>query len=98
MRSDKYILDGKKVIRVSLDEWARWFELADRHIGNDMIGKVQVSTVFLGLDHNLGTGKPLLFETMIFGGKRDEEQYRYSTYAQAERGHKKIVAELKAKK
>jgi hypothetical protein len=30
---------------------------------------VEVSTVFLGVDHNFfGVGGPILFETMIFGG------------------------------
>jgi hypothetical protein len=52
------------------------------------LGEVQVSTVFLGLDHNFGFGrKPLLFETMIFGGKHDQYQERYSTYKEAEKGH-----------
>jgi len=66
-----------------------------------------VSTVFLGLNHNfLNKGKPLLFETMVFTPKRkrkifgrkmkmmigDElDQNRYHTWAESERGHKKMV-------
>jgi hypothetical protein len=51
--------------------------------------KVYVSTVFLGLDHSFGEGPPQLFETMIFGGEHDEYQERYSTWDEAEAGHKK---------
>lgn len=84
---DKYILKGKKVIAVDLMTWANWFETSNRHIGDDHIGKVHVSTVFLGINHNFGEGEPLLFETMIFGGKHDQYQERYSTWEEAEKGH-----------
>jgi hypothetical protein len=48
----------------------------------------RISTVFLGIDHNLeGDGPPLLFETMVFGGKLDQEQDRYATYDEALAGH-----------
>jgi hypothetical protein len=50
-----------------------------------------VSTVFTGLDHQWRDGDPLLFETMIFGGPLDQEQDRYSTWEQAERGHADAV-------
>jgi hypothetical protein len=33
----------------------------------DVTNHVNVSTVFLVLDHNFGSGPPMLFETMIFG-------------------------------
>ncbi len=56
---------------------------------------VCISTVFLGLDHQFGNGSPLLFETMVFGGKHDEEMERYSTWEQAEEGHKRWVDKLK---
>lgn len=93
--TDKYILVDKKLKPASLEEWAKWFETTDRHIGNDHIGDVKISTVFLGLDHSFGGDKPLLFESMIFGGERDQDQFRYSTYEEAEAGHKKLVDEIK---
>ena len=90
-----YILEGKKPVAVEdILVWGQWFETAERKVGSDTIDGVQISTVFLGVDHNFGGGKPLLFETMIFGGERDGEQYRYSTWEEAEKSHKKIVAEL----
>ena len=57
-----------------------------------------VSTVFLGIDHNFGgKGKPILFETMVFGKGDlvpDNWMARYCTWEQAEAGHKAIVYEL----
>jgi hypothetical protein len=51
-----------------------------------------VSTVWLGLDHNFGDGPPLIFETMIFGdGSLDLTCRRYITEEQALAGHKEMV-------
>lgn len=94
--SEHWILVGKKVKPVGLMEWAEWYETAERHVGNDKIGEVFVSTVFLGIDHSFGGGKPLLFETMIFGGKRNEYQERCSTYNEAVEMHKKALDLVKS--
>lgn len=80
---------------VDLMTWAEAFEKS-RHIGlTDINDKCYVSTVFLGLDHNYFGGEPILFETMIFGGPLDGEQWRYHTYDQAERGHSEAVTKAK---
>jgi len=95
----KYILDKKKIVETNdLLKWAEWFESADRHVGKKTIKGVEISTVFLGIDHSFGREKPLLFETMIFGGEHDGYQERYSTYEQAELGHKKAVAKVLVEK
>lgn len=90
---DKYILDGHEVVECGdLMKWAEWFETADRHVAKTIIGDVKISTVFLGMSHSFGeTGPPILFETMVFGGEYDEEMERYSTWDEAEAGHKKMV-------
>ncbi len=91
--SEHYILDGKEPKNADLMEWARWFETADRHVAKTAVSdEINVSTVFLGLDHSFGDGPPLLFETMIFGGEHDQYQDRYETWKQAETGHEKAVA------
>lgn len=107
--TDRYwILDGKTTKAVaSLEEWARSFEATRRHVGDDIFGRpygdefreeVRVSTVFLGIDHNYSDrGPPLLFETMIFGGPHNDYQERYATWDEAERGHAKAVALVRAK-
>lgn len=58
---------------------------------------VRVSTVFLCIDHNfLGSGPPLLFETMIFGGPLDGYQDRYCTWDEAVAGHELAVKRARA--
>ena len=102
MNIDKYKLDGHKTVPCeNLMEWAQWFETADRRVlktilkGPDNID-IKVSTVFLGLNHNLGEGEPILFETMVFGGAHDQEEERYSTWDEAEEGHKRWVDMVKS--
>lgn len=92
--SDKYILDanGNAVREPDLITWARWYEAADRRVALDRIGDTKVSTVFLSMDHNFGLdGPPVLWETMIFGGKHDQYQERYTSREDALRGHAAAV-------
>lgn len=91
------VLDGEhNVVPVGLLEWARWFETADRHVNRTQVGEADVSTVFLGIDHSFGGKAPLWFETMVFGGPHDQATFRYTTWAQAEAGHARVVAALEA--
>lgn len=90
--SGKYILDGKKVISCEdLYTWRNWFGTATRRVAEDNIGDVRVSTVFLGLDHSFGEGRPQLFETMVFGGSLDGEQDRCATWEESEAMHAAMV-------
>jgi hypothetical protein len=76
-------------------EWARWMDKHDRNIARDIIktdvGQIMVSTVFLGMDHSFAEGPPILFETMIFGGKHDQYQERCSTLDEAKIMHEEAV-------
>ena len=88
--SDTYILaeDGKTPI-ICNDPvlWATCFSKTDIFISKTIKGDVRVSTVFLGMDY--GMDFPLLFETMIFGRENDDDPWRYSTWEEAEEGHRK---------
>ncbi len=97
MENKHYILrKNHKVKEVDMMVWAKFIENpADRIVKQENIGKIRISTVFLGLDHNFGEGEPLLFETMIFGGKHDQYQDRCSTWEQAVEMHKKALITLK---
>ena len=71
-------------------------DLSNRRVGDDTIDGQRVSTIFLQFDHNWGSnGKPVLFETMIFGGEYDQNMWRYCTWDEAKEGHDKIVHCLK---
>jgi len=88
MRRDYFKLEGKEVVPVAdCLEWAQWYEKSDRQVARDDIDTVVVSTVFIGLDHQFGDGPPLLFETLVFGGKLDGQMDRYSTWDEATAGH-----------
>lgn len=97
--NDYFILnDDHSTTPVDMMEWAQWLS-ADRNkviVKQETFGEVRVSTVFLGLNHAwLGQGPPLIFETMIFGGKEDGYQDRYSTWDEAIKGHQKAIELLK---
>jgi len=93
-----YILrDGEPVECNDSAVWGEWFEknLDDRRVALDDTGISTVSTVFLAINHRLpGEGPPLLYETMVFGGPLDGEQWRYSTREEALKGHREVVERL----
>ena len=95
---NNYILDADNnpVLEPDVVKWAKWYEIANRHVGNTVIGGIKISTVFLGLDHNFGgSGPPVLWESMIFGGENDDYQERYTSYKRAVNGHKLAVDMVK---
>ena len=90
-----YILKGKLAVpEPNPLVWAKWFEQADRHVAQDYLGGERVSTVFLGIDHNWEETSPVLYETMRFAEGETQLVARYSTWEQAELGHRLIVESL----
>lgn len=90
-----YILDGRWPIRCEdMLAWERWAATADFRVARDEVRGVLISTIFLGIDHGTGD-KPMLFETMIFGGHQDEYVKRSSTWADAMAEHAVAVALVK---
>jgi hypothetical protein len=85
--------------------WAAWFESTQRS-GARVIARdrdehaapdgVLVSTVFLGLDHQFGSGPPVLWETLVFGGALDGEMRRYTSRAAALAGHQDMCKRVAA--
>ncbi len=89
-----YNLKDGVPVPVSFAEWAFHSDDGEgwRVARTDLGGGVFVSTVFLGMDHNLfGGGEPILYETMVFGGLLDSEMERYATKEQAQVGHESMV-------
>jgi hypothetical protein len=84
---------------ISLYQWALMFENDEaKRVARTELGDVVVSTVWLGLDHGWGDDdRPLIFETMVFEGKMDGEQMRYSTEEEARTGHQAMVIRVRNK-
>lgn len=90
-----YLLDeNKKPYKVTLTEFLQYISSAKdddfKYVKKDIIGDVYVSTVFLCIDHGFSTNEnalPVLWETMIFGGKYDQYQERYTSHEDALAGH-----------
>ena len=106
-----YKLVGKEAVPVETRGSPDWFkavmvlEEGRNRVCRDTVDDVtengsitiDVSTVFLALDHSFGrAGPPLLFETMVFGGKLDGEQERCATWDEAEKMHAKYLARVLA--
>jgi hypothetical protein len=89
-----YILGPGNVVvpTTNLLEWARFMERGNRIVAKTLVAPgVEVSTVFLGSDHNFGFGGgPVLFETMIFDDYEDGHQWRWRTWDEAVQGHESI--------
>lgn len=95
---------------------ARWAGLQEDPeyviVRKTIVGPAEVSTVWLGLNHNAFGGRPLIFETMIFQvaltphvifGRVEllheglfDYQERYSTEQEAIQGHERAVAHVRS--
>jgi hypothetical protein len=99
VRCPYYLRDGTAVDAVT---WAANFDVLDRKVATARVVEgarpaqsCVVSTIFVGLDMNWFDGPPLIFETMVFGPVRlDEECWRWDTEARALSGHEHVVAQV----
>jgi hypothetical protein len=95
----------KNGVPLSLGQFVALFEDVDyRRVAYTDLGHAQISTVWLGIDHDFSffggkKGPPIIFETMVFGlladlDLTDRDTWRYSTLEQAQAGHEQVVAEV----
>jgi hypothetical protein len=67
----RYVLDddGNPVREDDAAEWKEFMkDVARRRVATDEAGKWTVTTLFMGIDHNLvGAGPPLLWKTSVVG-------------------------------
>jgi hypothetical protein len=99
MRNDKYILDasGEPVPEPNLFKWAAWIETAERKVTLTRFCGMKVSTVFLGLDHAFNSPVPVLWESMIFGGRLNCVMLRCAgSREQAEAMHREMLQRASA--
>lgn len=102
--SDLYILDEhhNPIPEPDPIRWAEWFEKGERVVRRESVGPYFISTVFLGMDHNMWhpDHHPLLYETMVFdaNGSANGEmdiQERCATWDEAVAQHDRIVADMR---
>jgi hypothetical protein len=72
-----------------------------RRVGQDVViiddEPCNVSTVWVGIDMGFirrPGGRPIIFETMVFGGPYDQSCMRYATELEAQEGHARTVNDL----
>jgi len=98
MNLTKYVLDtdGNPQPEGDLLAWAQWMGTGDNQVlKREQVGHVRVSTIFRGLVHGVGDTEPVLWETMVFGGKLDGLCERYASRTDALAGHAAVVAKVK---
>lgn len=91
---ERYFILIDKIPRqvLTVQEYFDWQKIANTNVAfTELADGVKISTEFTGMEFNWSE-TPLLFETMIFGGKNDGFIKRYATWEEAERGHKEVVA------
>jgi hypothetical protein len=94
-----FVLDpnGKPVPTLDASAWASMMDdVESRRVALDRVGRVAVSTIFLGLDMGIG-GEPMFYETRVMGaGDLGDQVQRYRNREDATTGHYKVLAMLKA--
>lgn len=93
-----YIIDNTGRVRaVEVGEYVQWVSDFDsqraRILARHRVGRVNICTVFLLINHNFtGVGPPLLWETTTFGpAPWDMRCWQYATRRQAVVGHAGMV-------
>ena len=83
----------------SFKEWGEWFHKSNRRVSRQIVApNIQVSTVFLGMNHNFTSeDPPILWETMVFIKGEGGEMSRCSgTWQDAEAMHNKMVEKVQS--
>lgn len=89
---------------IGMIEWSRLMnDLLYKRVGLTYLHHVQVSTVWLGLDHSYRSA-PHYYETMVFVCRQRDEHApwaywrdRYETEAEATIGHKRVVNKIRSR-
>ncbi len=94
MRPNWYVLNDDHTttpLEEPIDYAAMDTDIDKRRVAVTTIGEAWISTVFLRLDHSMGDGPPILFETLVFGGEHADHMQRYATWDEAVAGHAEVV-------
>ncbi|WZO97268.1 hypothetical protein EP7_004292 [Isosphaeraceae bacterium EP7] len=98
--TDHYILVERKPLPcVDSEEWQRWMSgpREQRLVAcHKFLDYTIVETYFVGFDVAPNqSNRPLVFETIVIGGRMNGMVENYSTWKDAEKGHKHACALVK---
>ncbi len=99
IRPKYYELEGTTAVPLEEGKLPSW-RIAEYRVAftENVLPGVNVSTVFLPIDHNFSEeGPPLVFETLVFGGNLDGETERYSDWTSAVKGHERMVGRVQGR-
>ena len=83
-------------------KWAIWFETAARGLDETFVTdtrtgeRIRIATSFVGLSGGEGR-PPLLWETLVFGGRMDGEGKRSATVEEARQAHREFADRVRGK-
>lgn len=89
-----YDIAGK---RITMGQWGFLSEREKyKRIGYDSFEMgdqvYEISTIWIGMGLSISLGPPEIFETMVFGiAEEGSMTFRYSTFAEAQTGHRVLV-------
>lgn len=91
-----YILENRIPKLVDAVKWSDWYEKAyqsrELQVAFTRVDvEVAILTTFTSLNAGVGDEDPLLFKTTIYGGDFDGMDWYWTTWREAEVGHKRIV-------
>jgi hypothetical protein len=101
MKSHLFKLEGHEVVPVNnVYDWCDWMDAGNLTVDWTTVDGFGVSTCFLGLaPPESRDGPPLLFETVLMRGQRLVRLLeRYTTWDDAEKGHKKWTQAVRDKR
>ena len=96
---DTYILGPGHII-IPCDDLVEFGRFMVKHkeriVAQEFVAEgIFVSTVFVGVDYNFGSGPPLVFETAVNSDYGWDEREFYATWEDAEAGHRAVVQRLR---
>lgn len=95
---ERILNERREAVKPSdVEEWIAWMQDHDPRVADSRIGKLHISTVFLGYDPSWishRSDEPTPFETLVFGDDESPSGERYPSWEAAELGHARIVETL----
>ncbi len=97
MKQNFWRLSHTGPVPCSAEEWEKHNADMSRRIGHDVIARVMISTIFMGINTQADEdGPPLLYETLIFDPATGRREESYATATQAREGHRRWVEHFRA--